>query len=293
MSSWELVSFYFPWVLPTFVFLIGLCVGSFLNVCIYRMPRDLSVAWPPSFCPKSKSPLHWWENIPVLSFILLGGKGRISKEPIGWQYPLVEILTAIVFLLLWFSFPPPVAISYMIMAAIFLAGSFIDWQFKIIPDTLTIGGMFLGLIASASVPALHNVASTAGESWNLILSLKSLGISLQGMLIGSAIILWMAILGELALRKEAMGFGDVKLLGMIGAFLGWQAAVFSIFAGALIGMAVAIVMIISERLSGKDAKFFGREIPFGPMLCAAAFAWPWLKPALLDQWNTFARALNA
>jgi leader peptidase (prepilin peptidase) / N-methyltransferase len=291
MSSYELIAIYFPWVYPVFVFIIGLCVGSFLNVCIYRMPRDLSVVMPGSFCPKSQKPLLWWENIPLLSFILLGGKGRISKEPIGWQYPVVELLTGVMFLILWLLFTPAVAIALMIMVAMFIAGSFIDWQFKIIPDTFTIGGAIVGLLVSFAVPALHGVAAPEA-AWSVGNAFLALGISLQGMLIGSALILWMAILAELALKKEAMGFGDVKLLGMIGAFLGWQGAVFTIFGGAVVGMVVALVMLAVERLQGKKEAFFGREIPFGPMLNMAALAYVWLRPEVTAYWNAFVGSLN-
>lgn len=257
-----------PWIWDVFVVLMGLCVGSFLNVCIYRMPRGLSVAFPGSHCPRSKAPLLWWENIPVLSFVILGGKGRVSKAPISWQYPAVEIITAILFFVLWQLFTPAVAISYMIMASMMLAGSFIDWQFKIIPDSLTVGGAFVGLIAAASVPALLDIEG----AWTISKSVEALGLSAQGMLLGSGVILWIALLAEMALKKEAMGFGDVKLLGFIGAFIGWKGAIASIFLGSFIGMAIVIVMAIAERISGKKEKLMGREIPFGPMLNAAAFA---------------------
>jgi leader peptidase (prepilin peptidase)/N-methyltransferase len=286
MSNIELISIHFPWFFPTFLFLIGLCVGSFLNVCVYRMPRGLSIVWPPSFCPKSGTSLKWWENIPLLSFILLRGKGRISKEKIGWQYPALELFTGIAFAGLWVSFPHPAALCYMAMTAIFLAGSFIDWQFKIIPDSFTVGGTLLGVIVSLFVPALHGVHTTGVAASTL-----SLGISLLGLLVGSGVVLWLAIGAEIILKKEAMGFGDVKLLGMIGAFLGWQGALFAIFAGAIIGTAVALVTILVEKLSGKDEGFFGREIPFGPMLCAASLVWLWVQGPFISGWEHFARVI--
>ena len=144
------------------VAILGLCVGSFLNVVICRLPRMLesavtqpdashgeSLSYPASHCPKCNTPLKIWHKIPLLSFFLLGQRCFFCKTPISWQYPVVELLTALIFLALWLSFPPAVAISYMVMAAIFLAGCFIDWQFKIIPDSLTVGGAFLGLLADA------------------------------------------------------------------------------------------------------------------------------------------------
>lgn len=287
MNSLELLAAELPWFAPTLVFIIGLCVGSFLNVCIYRMPRGLNIAWPNSFCPVSRAPLRWWENIPVLSFLFLRGRGRVSKKSISWQYPAVELLTAGLFLALWHSFTPPVAISLMVMSAFFIAGSFIDWQFKIIPDMLTVGGTVAGLVAALWVPALHGVAGTG-----LNASLLSLGHALTGALLGAGLVVWMAVAGELAFRKEAMGFGDVKLMGGIGAFLGWQATVFALFAGAFIGLLVVAVLMIAEALQGKKENFFGREIPFGPMLCAAALVYVWVKPSVIAWWQTFAGVLH-
>jgi leader peptidase (prepilin peptidase)/N-methyltransferase len=280
MNSFELVTIYHPWVFDLAVILIGLCVGSFLNVCIYRMPRGLSIVWPGSFCPVSREPLKWWENIPLLSFILLRGRGRVSGKPIGWQYPLGEAFTAILFWIIWHSFAPAVAICYMIAAAMMFAGSAIDWQFKIIPDSLTLGGVAVALLASAIVPALHGIETTG-----LAASLLSVGVALKGMLFSSAVVLWIALIGEVIFQREAMGFGDVKLMGFIGAMFGTGAGVFAIFGGAVIGMVVAIGMIVAERLAGKKASLRGREIPFGPMLCTAAFIFLWLRPVLMSHFG--------
>lgn len=288
MNSASLLFIELPWLAPALVFIIGLCVGSFLNVCIYRMPRGLSVAWPNSFCPRTRTPLHWWENIPVLSFLFLCGRGRVSGEQISWQYPVVELFTATVFLMLWQSFPPAVALCYIFMSALFIASSWIDWQFKIIPDTLTVGGAVAGLVASVWVPALHGIPGNDLNS-----SIAAFGISLMGLLMGSALVMWMAVAGEIAFKKEAMGFGDVKLMGMIGAFMGWQAGVFSLFAGAFIGLLVVAGMMLAEALRGKKENFLGREIPFGPMLCAAAFLYIWVRPSFITWWDSFVRALHA
>lgn len=287
MTSLQLLSTELPWFAPTVVFILGLCIGSFLNVCIYRMPRGLSIAWPNSFCPHTRTPLHWWENVPVFSFLFLCGQGRVSHQQISWQYPVVELLTACIFLALWQSFPPSIALCYIFLSALFIAGSFIDWQFKIIPDSLTVGGAVAGLIAAVWVPALHGIA---GQGINA--SFQSFGIAFQGLLIGSALVMWMAIAGEIAFKREAMGFGDVKLMGMIGAFLGWQGTVFSLFAGAFIGIFVVAGLMLFELLRGKKENFLGREIPFGPMLCAAAFIYLWIKPSALAYWETFTRALH-
>lgn len=296
MNSFELLSAEFPWLAPSIVFLFGLCAGSFLNVCIYRMPRGLSVVLPGSFCPVSGAPLRWWENIPVLSFLFLAGRGRVSHQPISWQYPIVELLTACIFFTLWnyFSAQPAVAIALMVMSAIFIAGSFIDWQFKIIPDLFTVGGTVVGLIACLWVPQLHGFTGNG-----LISSISSFGVGLMGVFIGSAVVLWMAIAGELIFRREAMGFGDVKLMGLIGAFLGWQGAVFSLFAGAFIGLIVVFVMLMAERISSKKSdkdknrQIFGREIPFGPMLCTAAFIYIFIQPHVLSYWSLFLSRLNS
>ncbi len=285
-----LIQIYFPWFFPLFSFIFGLMVGSFLNVCIYRIPLGKSVVQPRSFCPVSGKPIAWYDNIPIISFILLRGKGRISRQPISLRYPLVEVLTATLFLVCWFSFSPGKALCGMIFCSILICATFIDFEHMIIPDSFSIGGMVAGVALAFSVPSLHVMP----DSIFLLASLKSGVTALVGAFIGSALVLWIGLLAEIVLRREAMGFGDVKFLGAIGAFCGWQGGIFSIFGGAVIGtigffvykiMAIIIGIkkkgvapedntenaskISEEKEEQRNEELLGREVPFGPMLALA------------------------
>ena len=286
-----LIQNYFPWFFPLISFIFGSIVGSFLNVCIYRIPLGKSVVQPRSFCPVSGKPIAWYDNIPIISYILLRGKGRISRQPISLRYPLVEVLTAILFLVCWLSFSPGKALCGMIFCSILICATFIDFEHMIIPDSFSIGGMVAGVALAFAVPSLHSIS----DSIFLLGSLKSGVTALVGAFIGSALVLWIGLLAEIVLRREAMGFGDVKFLGAIGAFCGWQGGIFAVFGGAVIGSIGFFVYKIMGLIFGinkkrvapdedtedvsnkpeekedeeKDKVIFGREVPFGPMLALA------------------------
>ena len=285
-----LIQIYFPWFFPLFSFIFGSMVGSFLNVCIYRIPLGKSVVQPRSFCPVSGKPIAWYDNIPIISFILLRGKGRLSEQPISLRYPMVEVLTAILFLVCWLSFSPGKALCGMIFCSILICATFIDFEHMIIPDSFSIGGMVAGVALAFAVPSLHVMS----DSIFLLASLKSGVTALVGAFIGSALVLWIGLLAEIVLRREAMGFGDVKFLGAIGAFCGWQGGIFAVFGGAVIGTIgffvykiLAIIIGIKkkgeapednteniskkseENEEDKNEELLGREVPFGPMLALA------------------------
>lgn len=285
-----LIQIYFPWFFPLFSFIFGSMVGSFLNVCIYRIPLGKSVVQPRSFCPVSGKPIAWYDNIPIISFILLRGKGRISRQPISLRYPLVEVLTAILFLVCWLSFSPGKALCGMIFCSILICATFIDFEHMIIPDSFSIGGMVAGVALAFAVPSLHIMP----DSIFFLASLKSGVTALVGAFIGSALVLWIGLLAEIVLRREAMGFGDVKFIGAIGAFCGWQGGIFAVFGGAVIGTIgffvykiIAIIIGIQkkgvipednteniskkseEKEEDKNEELLGREVPFGPMLALA------------------------
>ncbi len=270
----------FPWFFPAAVALFGAIVGSFLNVVIYRMPLEKSIVTPGSHCGCG-APIKWYDNIPVLSWFLLRGKARCCGRSYSFRYAFVELLTAALFLTCWLMFPPAKALCGMLFVSCVLCALFIDLDHMIIPDEFTIGLGVVGVVLSVFVPSLHNQA----DDLFFVNALQSGVISLQGLLIGSGLVLWIALIAEALLKKEAMGFGDVKFVGAIGAFLGWQGAVFSIFGGAVVGTIWIGLALIWKKLFGDKVQVapraetpegeateigMGAQIPFGPMLAIAA-----------------------
>jgi leader peptidase (prepilin peptidase)/N-methyltransferase len=271
----------FPWFFPTVAFLLGACIGSFLNVVIYRVPKEESIVTPGSHCGCGQ-PIKWYDNIPMLSWILLRGRARCCGRPFSFRYPFVELLTAVLFVVCYakYAATPGVALCGMLFISCLIAATFIDLDHFIIPDVFTIGLGLLGILLSFVVPQLHGFQG----DYFLLNSFRAGFASLQGLLIGSAVVLWIALIAEAVLKKEAMGFGDVKFVGAIGAFCGWQGAVFSIFGGAVVGTAWFIVALAWEKISGRRAAVappsetpegeptelgFGAHVPFGPMLAIA------------------------
>lgn len=251
-------------------FVFGAIVGSFLNVCIYRIPEEKSVVTPGSRCGCGK-PIAWYDNLPIISWILLRGRARCCNRPFSIRYPFVEFLTGLLFLLCWWLFPPLVALCGMFFCSLLICATFIDFDHMIIPDRFTIGGAIAGVILSFLVPMLHGF-----DSGIVLLDGIRAGLaSIIGLLIGSAVVLWIALLAEIVLRKEAMGFGDVKFLGAIGAFTGWQGALFAIFGGAIIGTVGLLFLAVFRPLfrakkpegpEGEGDIAIGNMVPFGPML---------------------------
>jgi leader peptidase (prepilin peptidase)/N-methyltransferase len=267
----------FPWFFLGLAFILGAVVGSFLNVCIYRIPEGRSIVRPGSRCACGRA-IAWFDNIPIFSWLILRGRSRCCGRSFSIRYPLVELLTALLFLACWWQLPPATALIGMVFASLLICATFIDLDHMIIPDRFTIGAAVIGVILSLAVPGLHLDAT----SHPVIDAMRSGFQSVVGLLVGSGIILWIALLAEVILRKEAMGFGDVKFLGAIGAFVGWQGAVFAIFGGAVIGtFAIAGSLLLRNLLprrqtgatySQEEASpgVFGRQTPFGPMLAAGA-----------------------
>jgi len=269
----------FPWFFPLAAALFGAIVGSFLNVCIYRIPAEQSIVTPGSHCACGQ-PIKWYDNLPVLSWFILRGRARCCGRPYSFRYPFVELLTAALFLAAWLLFPPAKAVCGMAFVSVLIAATFIDLDHMIIPDVFTIGAGLFGVLLSFLVPSLHG----QHEGIYIVDSLRSGTAGLQGLLVGSGLVLWIALLAEMALKKEAMGFGDVKFVGMIGAFCGWQGAVFSVFGGAIVGTLWFAFALLWQRFSGKKVELpasaesgepappalgFGVHVPFGPMLAIA------------------------
>jgi len=232
---------------PVIVFLFGLIVGSFLNVCIHRIPRSESILFPPSHCPGCSRRIAWRDNIPVLSFLLLGGRCRFCREKISPRYPLVELLTAFFSIGIFLISSGPVEyLAYFIFTSALIVISFIDLQHRIVPNVISIPGIFLGFLAAFFLPRITWVDS------------------LLGILLGGGIIYLVIAVYWLFTRKEGMGGGDLKLLAMIGAFLGWKGAVFSLVSGALAGSILGLALILVKGWNRRD------QIPFGPFLSLGA-----------------------
>ncbi|MFT3783732.1 MAG: prepilin peptidase [Nibricoccus sp.] len=245
-SYYAEVSAGFPWFFPTAAFLFGAIVGSFLNVVIYRVPAGKSIVRPGSHCACGQ-PIAWYDNIPILSWFILRGRARCCGRPYSVRYPFIEFLTGALFLCCWLRFShasPLAALSGMVFVSILICATFIDLDHMIIPDTFTIWFGLIAVLLSWLVPALH--VTPSGNFAND--SLHSLFLSVKGLFIGSALVLWIALLAEMVLRREAMGFGDVKFVGMIGAFCGWQGAVCSIFGGAIVGTVWFVIALTWQKL---------------------------------------------
>jgi len=225
-------------------FPLGLIIGSFLNVCIWRLPRGESIVYPGSHCPLCGASIKWFDNIPMLSFLLLRGKCRSCGGRISFRYPLVELLTACLFVAIYrfFSISSHTLIYILFTSSLITVG-FIDLDKRIIPNLITLPGIALGLIFPLFLPHL---------------SLKD---SLLGAILGGGILLLVGIFGKIIFKKPAMGGGDVKLAAMIGVFLGWQQILLILFLSFLIG---AVIGTTVELIKGTLSK--RRQIPFGPYI---------------------------
>ena len=227
-------------------FLVGACIGSFLNVVIHRLPRGESIVSPRSRCPGCGRPIRVIENFPIVSFIVLGGKCAGCGGAISWRYPAIELLTATGFAATFLLDGPGIPLLRdLLFFSLLVPIAFIDIDHRIIPDELSLGGLAAGLLLSFL---------TGGE-WKE---------SVAGALLGGGILYATAFLYEKARGAEGMGGGDIKLLAMIGAFVGWRGALATIFFGALLG---ATGGILAMRKGGEGLK---TAIPFGPYLCVAA-----------------------
>ena len=241
-------------------FFAGSIVGSFLNVCIVRMPQEKSVVLPASHCVSCQHPIPWYDNIPFFSYLCLGGKCRFCKSKISIRYFLVEWITAMTFVLFYFYFGLTLLlIPYLTMVSCFIVATFVDFEHRIIPDEISVGGMGAGLVLSFLLPQMHGVSSHH-HLW-ILNHLHSLGLSLLGVVAGGGLIYGMGMLGDFLFKKESMGGGDVKLLAMIGAFLGWQLAVLTFFIAPFFGAIFGVI----EKIRTKDT-----AIAYGPFLAVGA-----------------------
>jgi leader peptidase (prepilin peptidase)/N-methyltransferase len=264
--------------IDSIVLVAGLIVGSFLNVCIFRLPREgMSVVFPGSRCPRCLTPIKWYDNIPVLSFIILGGKCRCCKSPISLQYPIVEVLTSIIFFAVALSYQdylkyldknglalPYDPYSFLTGLAVYLYVSaclilviFIDFEFRIIPDEITLPGILIAILAGFLLPSLHTGHMITSRISTPIAGLLT---ALSGAVVGGGLIFVAGVIGKLLAGQEAMGFGDVKFMTMLGGFLGMFDVMLIFVMSCVLG---AVYGIFSWAIT-KD-----RYIAYGPFISIA------------------------
>ncbi len=234
-------------ILALFALITGMLVGSFLNVCICRMPKGESVVFPPSHCPKCDYRIRWYDNIPLVSYLVLRGRCRGCGTHISIQYPVVELLNGLLTLALFLRFgPTPLFLALFLFCSALVVITFIDLEHQIIPDEISLPGIVIGFACSFILP---------GHSWLD---------SLLGILLGGGSLLLVAYGYQWLTGKEGMGGGDIKLLAMMGAFLGWKSILFVVFVSSLIGSVVGVTIMLVQK---KDSKL---AIPFGPYLAFGA-----------------------
>lgn len=250
------------------VFLFGLVVGSFLNVCIVRLPHGRSIASPPSHCPRCKAGIRFYDNIPIVSFLLLRARCRKCGEPISWRYPVVELLNALVYVWVAHEFwLGGEAFLIMALCSSLIVITFIDYDHQIIPDVITLPGMAVGLtlgpffMSSLGGPLPFHLANVLPHAGPYLTGLMN---SLVGLLLGGGPLFVIGWVWEKLRHVEAMGGGDIKLMGMVGSFLGWKSALLTIMFGALAGSIVGITLIVLKKHQME------KIIPFGPFLAVGA-----------------------
>ena len=249
---------FFYGYLTFIVFVFGACWGSFLNVCIWRIPREESVVHPRSHCPKCNNLIAWYDNLPLISFLALNAHCRHCGTRISARYFVVELLTAVLFTFVWLKYGLSLLTPiYWLLVFGLILGSFVDCDHLIIPDRVSYGGWVAGLLLSPLVPALHDrLTAWTGFREAVI-----------GLAVGGGLLLLVSVIGRLIFRKDAMGLGDVKLLGGLGALLGWPAVLFIVMAASFLGSFIGIYLII------RRGRRWRSRIPFGPYLAGAAVLW--------------------
>ncbi len=249
----------YQWIYNLFAFIFGAVVGSFLNVCIYRLPRSESLVFPASHCPKCGDAIPPYHNIPIISYLVLGGRCRSCRERISPLYPAVELTNALLTLFLFMKFGISLTSLFLfIFCSALVVITFIDLEHRIIPDVLSLPGIVVGFGSSFFLQWLGWLNSLAG------------------ILVGGGSLLIVAFVYHLLTKKEGMGGGDIKLLAMMGAFLGWRSVPFIIFASSLTGSVVGIAIMLVQK---KDSKL---AIPFGPFLAFGAVLYVFCGKEIID-----------
>lgn len=246
------------------VAILGLCIGSFLNVCVFRIPLEKSIVHPPSACPACGNAIRFYDNIPVLSYLLLRGRCRHCAAPISPRYPSVELASGLTAAATYAAFGPTVeTLVYFVFISTLWVVTLIDIDHRIIPDTISLPGILVFFLASFLLPGM---------------TLKD---SLLGILVGGGSLYAVAWAYRAVKKADGMGGGDIKLLAMIGALIGWKGVLFTLFASSALGTIVGVGIMIARGRSMKLA------VPFGPFLSAGAAAYVFFGPRLIDWYLNF------
>jgi len=236
----------------TFAALFGAVIGSFLNVCIHRLPRGTSIVWPASACPACGRALSWFENIPIASYLFLRGRCRTCGAPISARYPIVEALTAAMFPAAWWYYGPgPLLVSRLIFGCALIVLFAIDLEHHLLPNVITLTGIVIGFLLSFT---------TDQPGWRS---------SLIGIVAGGGVLFLIAEVYYRVRHEEGLGMGDVKMLAMMGAFLGWPLAILSLMIASVAGTIIGIGLIVTGRGTMKYALPFGTFLAIGAAVSAA------------------------
>jgi len=277
----------YTYLLDSYLFVLGLVFGSFLNVCIYRVPKGKSLVLPRSFCPCCNTYLRWYDNIPVLSYLLLKGRCRACRVKISLRYPLVELLTGYLCVHLFYVFaqgrgePLCVFLIYFLLACALIVVTFVDLELLIIPNEITLAGMPLVLVLSVLFPELHHAPDTL-RNFSLfgICRVDALTASALGIFTGGGLVFACSIFGKWLFKKDAMGFGDVKLMGLIGGFVGWKLAITVFFVAPFFGIFMAVPALLVKK---------SRLIPYGPFLSLATIVCIMMQDYFIEVINRYIR----
>ena len=261
------------YIFSFFSFALGACIASFLNVVIWRVPRGESIVSPPSHCPKCNALIKWYQNIPILAWLALRGKCANCKAPISPRYILIETLGGLLFLAAFVKYGTSGDLAAAglhtlvawIWIALMIVGSMIDFDHKLLPDFVTVGGMVLGL-AVGGVDSFR-LQSIAPAAWSAV-----------GLAFGFGLLWLIRFLGSIAFKREAMGLGDVFLMGAVGALFGPVAVLVTLILSSVFGSVVGLSMVALSKT--KFGKFV--EIPYGPYICMGCLAWMFYGPELVS-----------
>ena len=261
-----------------FAFALGACIASFLNVVIWRVPRGESIVSPPSHCPKCNAPIRWYQNIPILAWLALRGKCANCKAPISPRYILIEALGGLLFLAVWMHYAPRQVLCVpvgWIWVSLMIVGSMIDFDHKLLPDFVTVGGMILGVVCGGLTAVLAFAFYPEETLWWKLYALEQ---SLLGLAFGFGLLWLVRYFGSKAFRREAMGLGDVFLMGAVGALFGPVAVLVTLILSSVFGSVVGLSMVALSKT--KFGKFV--EIPYGPYICMGCLAWMFYGPELVN-----------